>query len=651
MRSGISEEEKKIWISDISRKEYKVSITDGENVQTFLNDGIKEESIEISEVLEDSAQLTFSGCYSKRAKVTLRYVGDLVGKGITISAKAIIGDNETSELTLFTGTIFEVTQNGNDDIVSTITAYDVMERAINTDVAEWYNTLEFPITLQGFADSLAAYLATIDIALNSANLPLGDEVVEETILPQNLALKDVLIAIATINGMFCYCDYENVIRFKALTKLETSGLFPSETIYPSDDLFPADYISNAEDRIANGIYKSLVYQNYDVATIDKVICREDSDDIGAIFGTGTNAYIVEGNFLLYGKNAEQMAAVAQAIYTLVEGYIYTPAKVVCPARPWIECGDLIELQSEKNVIYTYVLERTFKGVQVITDTYQSKQDALREEQNNSINTQIIQLRGKANRLTRDIEHMTSEIYNEDGSSKIEQNAQAIELKVSRGDVSSQLSLEEGKIEIKSDRISIDSTNFKLTERGEITATKGNIAGLTINDWGFSYSSLGRTKIKINVSGNPLFAAGNDTDQLYSCTKIDSTGNLTAPKITVGGVGTTEIDGYTIKCALNSTRYTEYTYEGIEINTSSFAIKHSTTKLLSNTNGNVLLGDTTNVVSIGGKYLNFFTTSVSTTGGAKQKVAKLATSATLANTITKVNDLLTALNAYNLISLV
>lgn len=538
MRSGISEEEKKIWISDISRKEYKVSITDGENVQTFLNDGIKEESIEISEVLEDSAQLTFSGCYSKRAKVTLRYVGDLVGKGITISAKAIIGDNETSELTLFTGTIFEVTQNGNDDIVSTITAYDAMERAINTDVAEWYNTLEFPITLQGFADSLAAYLATIDIALNSANLPLGDEVVEETILPQNLALKDVLIAIATINGMFCYCDYENVIRFKALTKLETSGLFPSETIYPSDDLFPADYISNAADRIANGIYKSLVYQNYDVATIDKVICREDSDDIGAIFGTGTNAYIVEGNFLLYGKNAEQMAAVAQAIYALVEGFIYTPAKVVCPARPWIECGDLIELQSEKNVIYTYVLERTFKGVQVIIDTYQSKQDALREEQNNSINTQIIQLRGKANRLTRDIEHMTSEIYNEDGSSKIEQNAQAIELKVSRGDVSSQLSLEEGKIEINSNRISIDSTHFKLTDDGIMT--------LNSDDTGFVLNPVGESISSLDV----VMKVGKITEQDKNVFLLTKDGDIYARSLHVGlnEIGLTGISAQGISSA-------------------------------------------------------------------------------------------------------
>lgn len=498
---NISENDRKIWISDIAHKEYKITISDGNNAQIFLNSDISEESITISEVWEDSAQLTFTGCHAKVAKVTLRYVGaDLIGKSMEIRANATAYGESTAEIVLFNGTIDEITQNGNDDIVSTITARDAMANAITLDVAEWYKTINFPITLQALADSLKTHLATRQIALICDDLPLGDEVVEHTINAQNLALKDVLIAISTVNGMYCVCDTDNNICFKALAKLSHGGLWPADDLYPADDIYPMNPYHNAADDFNDNQYESLKYQNYDVATIDKVICREDSSDVGAIYGSGTNAYIVEGNFLLYGKNAAQMDAVAARIYALVNGIIYTPARVVSIARPWIECGDLIRVLSKENVIYTYALERTFKGLQAAFDTYESRQDEKREEQVTGVNSSIMQLRGKANKLTRDIDHLSSEIYDESGVSRIEQNAESILLKVDKtgeNGVCSVISQSAEKIEIKSNRISIESDNFTLTEDGMITATSGTIAGFEISENALRFSDENGVWFELN----------------------------------------------------------------------------------------------------------------------------------------------------------
>lgn len=556
---NISENDRKIWISDIAHKEYKITISDGNNAQIFLNDGIKEESIKISEVWEDSAQLSFTGCHAKVAKVTLRYVGaDMIGKSIVISAKATAYGTTTAEMVLFTGTIDEITQNGNDDIVSTITARDAMANAITLDVAEWYKSITFPITLQALADSLKTYLASRHIALISADLPLGDEVVEETINPQNLALKDVLTAIATMNGMYCVCDVNNNICFKALTKLDAGGLWPAEDLFPADDLYPMEPYDNASDGFNDNEYKSLKYQNYDVATIDKVICREDSDDVGAIYGTGTNAYIIEGNFLLYGKDAAQMAAVAERIYALVNGIVYTPAKVVGIARPWLECGDLIRVYSKENVIYTYILERTFNGLQAAFDTYESRQDETREEQVTGVNTSILQLRGKANKLTRDIDHLSSAIYDDDGNSRIDQNASAIEAKVSKGDVSSQLSIESGQITLDTGRLIISSGNFqidadgkiKATEAelsGKITATSGTIGGMTVSQDGLS---VGNTFFINPNSLSTVISVGNSTLGAFT---VSRTGNVMANEIKVGFAGVTiTSNSISFGAGLNST---------------------------------------------------------------------------------------------------
>ena len=44
--------------------------------------------------------------------------------------------------------------------------------------------------------------------------------------------------------------------------------------------------------------------------IDRVQIRQEEGDIGAVVGSGSNAYVVEGNFLTYGMGSADLTKLA-----------------------------------------------------------------------------------------------------------------------------------------------------------------------------------------------------------------------------------------------------------------------------------------------------------------------------------------------------
>lgn len=160
-------------------------------------------------------------------------------------------------------------------------------------------------------------------------------------------------------------------------------------------------------------------------------------------------------------------------------------------------GEAVNVYTAKEIIESYVLSRTYKGIQQPTDTISASGKSPKySEQVNGINKSIIQLRGKTNELERNVEETRSEIKDVESGldTKITQTAGKIELeakraidaevelaaaisvqadqiklKVSKGDVSSQLSIESGQVSISGNRFVLDSTNFSITADGKVTA--------------------------------------------------------------------------------------------------------------------------------------------------------------------------------------
>lgn len=74
----------------------------------------------------------------------------------------------------------------------------------------------------------------------------------------------------------------------------------------------------------------------------------------------------------------------------------------------------------------------------------------------------------SSRITQTATEIRSEVTDSVNglSSRITQNSNQIALKVSKGEVSSQISIETGKVTISGNRLVVDSTNFKLEENGD-----------------------------------------------------------------------------------------------------------------------------------------------------------------------------------------
>lgn len=87
------------------------------------------------------------------------------------------------------------------------------------------------------------------------------------------------------------------------------------------------------------------------------------------------------------------------------------------------------------------------------------------------------------------------------SSSISQNASNITLKVSKGDVSSQISAESDQISISSNRISISSTYFTLSNNGHITCTSADISGTLETGGSYGYVRLSNGRLIGGFSSN------------------------------------------------------------------------------------------------------------------------------------------------------
>ena len=76
---------------------------------------------------------------------------------------------------------------------------------------------------------------------------------------------------------------------------------------------------------ADGTYISCQYEDYTVKEINKLQIRKEENDIGAVINDeGNNAYIVENNFLVYGKSAAALQEIGKNLFARISGIVYRP---------------------------------------------------------------------------------------------------------------------------------------------------------------------------------------------------------------------------------------------------------------------------------------------------------------------------------------
>lgn len=404
----------------------QLTIETDDKTTKITNVELHQEQFELTESICSESELTIGSCEAAALKFTVSNIF-LPMKGKMITVKTVIDNNTANPLQIGRYKVYSDTPTA-DRTKRDIVAYDSLYDVINADVAEWYNTLlpdkDSVTTMKAFRDSFFGYFG---VEQADAQLVNDDMKVEKTVEPEELSGATVLNCICEINGCFGHIGRDGKFHYIYLEQ-EIQGLYPRNDLYPADDLYPREPKST---RISKSLYISAQYEDFLVKTIDKLQIRKEEDDIGVIVGSGTNAYVIQDNFLVYGKGSEELTGIANNIYGKIRGIIYRPFSADCKGNPCIEVGDAARLPTRYEIIESYVLKRTLKGIQALRDEYEATGEEYRSTQVNSAHKSIIQLKGKTNVLTRTIEETNSKITDvESGlSSEIKQTATDIRTEV------------------------------------------------------------------------------------------------------------------------------------------------------------------------------------------------------------------------------
>lgn len=420
---------KSLFYDSGSNHQIFVSI-DGKKIAD--NSSIEFESFELEETLCSESDLTFGSCESNCIKLVLRGISSILGKEIVVSEE-ITG----SGLDPFIYGKYVVTSDvpTSDKTKREITAYDSMYEILNCDVKSWYSSLTFPMSLRQFRDSFFSHVGVeqVDASLVNDGITINKTLVttnsdSNTItLESAISGKKVITAICEINGCFGNINRDGKFEYVILDSI-TSALYPSENLYPSDEVFPSD--SNAESM--TGRYIEFDYENFQTRNITQLEIRNSSESSGEIAGTTGNNYVISDNFLVSDKSGADLRQIAGNILPVISKASFIPVKSSnCVGNPCLMLGDPIRFNTSREIIETYILQRTLSGIQAKRDSFVSSGNEYYSEKVNSVKNEIDSLKGKANKLERTAEHTLSELSDLDKntSSRFEQTANAITAEV------------------------------------------------------------------------------------------------------------------------------------------------------------------------------------------------------------------------------
>ena len=473
-----------LFLKDSVDKQLNIVSDDGKI--NITNTELHQEKFELTESLCSESELTFGACEAGMIKFTVSNVF-LPMKGKWLTAKMTLDGHKDKPFQIGRYKVYSDTPTA-DRTCRDVVAYDALYDILSSDVTDWYNQIlpqkDSKVTLKQFRDSFFNHFGveqeevslvndemiiekTVEVTASSSG---SSDTAEKSTIGEAISGKEVLSCILEINGCMGNIGRDGKFRYVYLTQ-DMQGLYPANDLYPADDLYPRNPKSTS---ISKSQYISAQYEDYIVRTIDKLQIREKENDIGVIVGDGGNTYVIEGNFLVYGKETKELNKIGEKTLSKIKGIIYTPFSADCKGNPCLEVGDAVRLTTKYELIETYILKRTLKGIQALRDDLEADGEEYRTSKVNGIQRSILQLKGKSNTLERSIEETKSTIVDvEKGlQSQITQTATEIrsEVKNTTDGLSSRITQNSESITAEVNR----ATNAEGTLSSKITQTAESI---------------------------------------------------------------------------------------------------------------------------------------------------------------------------------
>ena len=385
----------------------------------------------------------------------------------------------------------------------TVDCYDAMLKANQTYLQEGSSGTEWPKTMKTVVEEIAQRIGVSVDPRTQINVG-GDYIVPE---PVDLTMTQVLGYIGACHGGNWIITEDNALRLVPLATAPTAKAVTGET---PESIIPQTYYITDENDLSIGTPEghSLVWAiNGSADPVDGLT------NVTAVLGQLTNGIAVtvtgitmsnnmggnytagtkDGYVITIESNPYASQNICNALYEKLRGLVYEPftaSKTVYD--PATELGDQIVIGTK--VQSTLCTSKITMDIAFRSDITAPNSEALsaeypylterkksetaikqvQEQLNNSDYATKVQFEKTQSDIRSEVSRALS--AEETLSSQITQNEEQIALRVTKGDVSSHLSLESGNIDIGSNRISIVSDKFTLTHEGEITAVSAYIEG-------------------------------------------------------------------------------------------------------------------------------------------------------------------------------
>lgn len=373
------------------------------------------QSMSLVEMLLCGDEVEFVGCIPSKFEIIFDGINqDIKGQKIEVTIRA----NDTEEIPLFKG-IIESAQKQTNKNRKKIVAFDELYTKGDIDLADWYNSLLFPISLKVFRQFLFEH---IGIEQEEIDLPNDMVVISKQYEPTQLRAISVIKAICQLNGAFGIINRYGKFEYRILKQTkEISGAYPGITLFPP--FYPGVGIDDDGSKLVESnvsFYKKVDYEEYSVKPVEKVTIRQSDSEVGVTFGEGTNNYIVQGNMFTVGLSEDVLLGIAQNIHANISGIEFIPFTSDNSGYPFIEVGlDAVSYYtynfeaSEKARsadVYSkktfYVFKRTLSGIQALKDSYGAEGKEYQSEFITDLGTQIEQIK---NNINNEVKKQISEL--------------------------------------------------------------------------------------------------------------------------------------------------------------------------------------------------------------------------------------------------
>ena len=513
---NISDEEKALYKGVVHKT---VVITVPNRNITFTNTDLIKESVTLTERIETERNLSFKGCCASVFSFSVNnFVQDIRGEYI----EATIQADEGTVIPLFCGYIETQSNRTFEDFQTDFTAYDPLINVLDRDVTAWYNSLTFPILVRNMRNS---FFSLVGITQESAALVNDNQTLNKTIEDKVITGGDILRWLCQINGRFGLIGRDKKFHYVQLAQA-IEGLYPDDALYPADNLYPRE--SNASEEILKAVYSAISYQPFHTDWISKVSIVGKNGAIQGTAGDNTgDEFYISDNKLAWGLG--NITQATQAILNEVRGARYTPADIDAKGLPYLECGDIIIANTRRNVITTYILERTLKGIQALTDAYGSDSDQSRPPYTPTVVTDV-----NANQLaTSNAQDKADSAYDNAGTAQGRADDAYRYAETADGHADTAQKKANSAYELAATKITAKEVNTMIINAGLASVDDLRATNATVGDLSVEVTNIKRAYI--DEATCKRIVSSSISSYFAGLSALIVQGNITCGSISIGGV--------------------------------------------------------------------------------------------------------------------